>query len=55
MIERRSERHGKAHFDAPPRDWVLSVIGLTIGAAIAPGVTLSSFWAGSWRLRSSVP
>jgi uncharacterized membrane protein YvlD (DUF360 family) len=45
-IERRSERHGKAHFATRLLvTWILNAIGLMIGAAIVPGVTLSSFWA----------
>jgi uncharacterized membrane protein YvlD (DUF360 family) len=46
-IERRTERFGKAHVATRLLVmWVLNAIGLTIGAAIVPGVTLDSFgWA----------
>ncbi|HEX4747329.1 MAG TPA: phage holin family protein [Gaiellaceae bacterium] len=45
-IERRRERHGKAHVVIRILvTWVLNAIGLMIGAAFVPGVSLSSFWA----------
>jgi uncharacterized membrane protein YvlD (DUF360 family) len=46
-IERRSERHGKAHVAVRLLlMWVVNAIGLWVGAAFVPGVTLESFgWA----------
>jgi uncharacterized membrane protein YvlD (DUF360 family) len=44
-IERRHERHGRAHFATRlVVTWILNAIGLMIGATFVPGVTLSSFW-----------
>jgi uncharacterized membrane protein YvlD (DUF360 family) len=45
-IERRTERQGRAHFAVRILvTWVLNAVGLVIGAAFVPGVTLASFWA----------
>lgn len=47
-IERRSEKHGKAHFVTRILvTWVLNAVGLMIGAWIVPGVHIGSFW---WAL-----
>ena len=46
-IERRAQRHGKAHVAARLFVmWIVNAIGLWVGAAFVPGVTLDSFgWA----------
>ena len=46
-IDRRRERHGKAHVAARLLVmWIVNAIGLWVGAAFVPGVTLESFgWA----------
>ncbi len=44
-IQRRSERAGKARMALRILvTWILNAIGLMIGAAFVPGVTLDSFW-----------
>ena len=46
-IERRTERHGKAHVAVRLLVmWIVNALGLWVGAAFVPGVTLDSFgWA----------
>ena len=46
-IDRRRERHGKAHVAVRLLVmWIVNAIGLWVGAAFVPGVTLESFgWA----------
>jgi uncharacterized membrane protein YvlD (DUF360 family) len=47
-IERRAQPHGKAHVVTRIAvTWVLNAVGLMIGAAIVPGVSVGSFW---WAL-----
>jgi uncharacterized membrane protein YvlD (DUF360 family) len=44
-IQRRTERAGRARIAVRILvTWILNAIGLMIGAAIVPGVTLDSFW-----------
>ena len=47
-IERRRERHGKVYLAIRMLvTWVSNAVGLMIGAAFVPGVSLGSFW---WAL-----
>lgn len=47
-IDRRRERHGKVYFAIRILvTWVSNAVGLMIGAAFVPGVSLGSFW---WAL-----
>lgn len=50
-IERRAQPHGKAHLATRiVVTWILNAIGLMIGAAFVPGVSIGGFW---WALAAT--